>query len=220
MYIDALTYPIRRSGWIMILVGAIFSVILDVLQFAPFVGVIAAVFSAGYFGAFYLDIIGTTMGGKNELPEWPNFSSFMDDILRPFFRLVGLGILSFAPTAAVAMLMDEKAASFLPTMAAAVAFGCCYFPMAVLATQAFGSFGAALPHVVLPAVIKALPGYLLALGALVLVLVVCTFAQNFVGSVPYVGWFLTSAVALYGLMFQARLIGLIYVSKQEKLGWE
>lgn len=33
--LDAFSYPIRRSGWIMILVGAIFSVILDLLQFAP-----------------------------------------------------------------------------------------------------------------------------------------------------------------------------------------
>ena len=37
----------------MILIGAIFSVILDLLQFAPLIGIAVAVFSYGYFGAFY-----------------------------------------------------------------------------------------------------------------------------------------------------------------------
>ena len=76
------------------------------------------------------------------------------------------------------------------------------------------------PHVVLPAVLKALPGYLLALGALILVFIVCALTQEFTASLPYVGWFIASAVALYGMMVQGRLIGLIYVEKQDKLGWE
>lgn len=220
MFADALTYPFRRSGWIMILAGAIFSVILDVLQFAPLIGLLVAVFSAGYFGAFYLDIIGTTMGGLDELPDWPSFSSMLDDIVSPFFRLVFLVVLSFGPVLAVAIFADAKGTWFMPGILSAVVFGCFYFPMAVLATQAFGGIGAALPHVVLPAIFKALPGYLLGLGALVLVFAVCAFAQEFTARVPYVGWFLTSAVALYGLMFQGRLIGLIYNDKKDEIGWE
>ena len=220
MFIDALTYPVRRSGWIMILVGAIFSVILDILQFAPLIGILVAVFSAGYFGAFYLDIVGTTMGGRDQVPDWPSFSSFWDDIISPFIRLVLLIVLSFAPVIAIAIFADDKASWFLPAIIASITFGCFYFPMAVLATQAFGGIGAALPHIVLPAVFKALPGYLSALGALVLVFGVCAFAQEFTAKIPFVGWFLTAAVALYGLMFQGRLIGLIYIDKQHKLGWE
>src|SRR5690606_21456315 len=105
-------------------------------------------------------------------------------------------------------------------MIGALVFSCCYFPMAVLATQAFGGVGAALPHVVIPAIIKALPGYLLALAALILVFVICALAQDFIAKVPFIGWFVSSAVALYGLMFQGRLIGLIYVAKQDRLGWD
>ena len=220
MFIDALTYPLRRSGWMMILLGAIFSVILDVLQFAPLIGLLVAVFSVGYFGAFYLDIIGTTMGGRDELPDWPSFSSMLDDIVSPFFRLVALVILSFGPVLVVAIVADRDGPWLVPGIWSAVVFGCFYFPMAVLATQAFGGIGAALPHVVLPAIFKAMPGYLLGLGALVLVFGVCGFAQEFTARVPYVGWFLTSAVALYGMMFQGRLIGLIYNDKRDELGWE
>ncbi len=220
MFIDALTYPVRRSGWIIILVGAIFSVILDILQFAPLIGLLVGLFSAGYFGAFYLDIIGTTMGGRDQVPEWPSFSSFWDDIIQPFFRLLGLVILAFGPAIATLSFGDDHAWWFGPAIIAAVIYGCFYFPMAVLASQAFGHIGAALPHIVLPAIFKALPGYLLALGALILVFAICVFAQEFTAKIPFVGWFITAAVALYGLMFQGRLIGLIYIHKQDKLGWD
>jgi len=83
MFIDAITYPIRRSGWVTIILGAIFSAILDLLKYAPLVGILVAIFSVGYFGAFYLEIVGTTMVGRNEVPQWPSFSSFWDDIISP-----------------------------------------------------------------------------------------------------------------------------------------
>ena len=216
--LDALSYPIRRSGWIMILVGAIFSVILDVLGFVPIVGIAVALFSAGYFGSFYLDIVSTTMTGRDEVPDWPSFSSFIDDIVSPFIRLVGLVLISFLPALAL-LFADHDASWFVPAMIAAIVYCCFYFPMAVLALQAFGGLGAALPHIVLPAIIRAFPGYLLALVALIVGFAVCAVAQHFTAEIPFVGWFLTAAVALYSLMFQARLIGLIYCDKSDKLGW-
>jgi hypothetical protein len=219
MLLDALSYPIRKSGWIMILIGAIFSAILDLLQFAPVFGIAIALFSAGYFGAFYLDIISTTMTDHDEVPDWPSFSSFIDDIISPFIRLVGLVLISFLPAFALPFA-NQNAPWFIPAIIAAVVYGCFYFPMAVLATQAFGGLGASLPHIVFPAVFRALPGYLLTVAALVVGFVVCGVAQAFAEDIPYVGWFFTAAVALYSLMFQARLIGLIYRTKSEKLGWE
>ena len=89
--------------------------------------------------------------------------------------------------------------------------------MAIIASQAFGTFRSALPHVVVPAIFKALPSYLIAVVALVLVWTVVNLAQEYAAKLPFVGWFLAWAVALYGLMFQARLIGLIYRDKQDVL---
>src|SRR4029079_177071 len=143
-------YPVRGSGWIMILIGAIFSVVLDLLQFAPLIGIAVALFSYGYFGAFFLDIISTTMTDRDEVPDWPSFSSFIDDILSPFIRLVGLVLISFLPVFAL-LFADHNDPWFIPAMIAAVVYGCFYFPMAVLAAQAFGGLGAALPHIVFPA---------------------------------------------------------------------
>jgi hypothetical protein len=220
MFVDAITYPFRQGGWLMIVLGAIFAVILDLMSAVPVLGLGVALFSAGYFGSFYLQIVNSTMTGRDQLPDWPSFSSFWDDIILPFFRLTLLVVFAFWPVVAIAIVFagDEHAASI--GVLAAVVFGCAYFPMAVLAAQAFGGVTAALPHIVIPAMFKAMPGYLLALISLILVFVVAVTVQQFAGTVPYLGWLLTAAVGLYSLMFQARLIGLIYVEKQHVLGWE
>jgi hypothetical protein len=219
IFLDALTYPIRKNGWIMILLGAIFSVILQVMQFAPFIGIIVALFSAGYFGAFYLDIISTTMIDRDEVPDWPSYSNFIDDIISPVFRLLVLVLISFLP-AIVILFADRTASWFWPAFVGGVVYGCFYFPMAILATQAFGGLGGAMPQIVFPAMFRAMPGYILAVAALILGFRVCFAAQYFTAEVPYFGWFLTAAVALYSLMFQGRLIGLIYRTKSHELGWE
>jgi hypothetical protein len=220
MFLDALTYPIRRSGWIMIIAGAIFSLLLDFLQFAPLFGLLALIFSAGYFGSFYLDMIRSTMDGRDEVPDWPSFTNFWDDILLPFAKIVALVVIAFGPLIALFFIANRKADWFETAFWAAVAWGCFYFPMAVLAEQGLGGIGTALPHVVLPAIFRSLPGYALAVVTLVIAVVALHFGQKYAAALPYIGWFLTAAVSLYALMFQARLIGLIYREKRDVLGWE
>jgi hypothetical protein len=217
---DALSFPIRRGGWIMIVVGAIFSVILDFLQIAPVVGFAVAIFSAGYFGSFYLSIISSTMIGKDEMPDWPSFGNFVDDILSPLLRLIGLTILSFWPVFALAFFWDEDAAWFLPAMILTALSGCFYFPMAALASLAYGNLLGALPHIVLPAIVRSLPGYLLVVVALIGGLALSAVVEELSAGIPYVGWLLAAAVALYSMMFQGRFIGLLYRDKAHKLGWE
>jgi len=221
MFLNALSYPVRGNGLIMIILGAIFSVILHFLEFAPLgLGIIASLTSMGYFGAFYLDIIGSTMTNFDEVPDWPDISNFWNDILSPVFRIIGLCVISFGPLIALVCLADHETSWYAPSLIATVVYACFYFPVATLASQAFGNLGAALPHIVIPGIFRILPGYLLAVIALVLGFVVCGVVEIWIGKVPYIGRFFTSAVALYGLMFQGRLIGLIYRAKSDKLGWE
>lgn len=219
-FADALSYPIRRGGWIMIVLGAVFSVILDFLQAAPLFGLLAAVFGAGYFGSFYLSIISSTMIDRDEVPEWPDFTDFLDDILSPLLRLIGLVFVSFLPAIVLLFFLDEDVLWTIVALIAAIAWGCFYFPMAIMATLAFGGLGAASPHIVLPAIMRSMPGYLLVVAALVVAAIISAVAEGLAASIPYVGWFIGAALGFYGLMFQGRLIGLLYREKRDRLDWD
>jgi len=219
MFTDALTYPIRSGGWIMIVLGAILGVVFDIGSIAPVLGFAVFVFGGGYFCAFYFDIVGSTMCGHDDVPDWPGFSDIVDEIVSPLLKVIGLVLISFGPAIAVLIYNGSAEPEVLSgaPFVAAIAFGVFYFPMAIIANQAFGTFTSVLPHVVVPAIFKALPGYLIAVVALAAVYAVAALAQTYAVRVPIAGWFFSWAVSLYGLMFQARLIGLIYRARQEVL---
>lgn len=219
MILEALTYPIRKNGWMMILLGAVFSVVLDFFSGALVVGWAVGIFAAGYFGSFYLSIVSTTMGGATELPDWPSFRDMVDDIILPFLSLVGLYLISFGPLLAVLYLMGEKHEWYRPAATLTLLYGIAYFPMSVLASLAFGNIVAALPHVVFPAIGKTLPLYLGILGIVVLSIVILVLVSA-VEEVPDIGVFVMAAATLYFMMFLGRLIGKFYVRKTEVIGWE
>jgi hypothetical protein len=220
MFADAVGYPIRFGGWAMIVTGAVLSVVLDFLQAVPVAGMAIGAFAFGFFCGFYLSIVSTTIAGDDGVPDWPDVTDFIDDIGWPLVRVVGLGIISFVPVIVVINLVPEHSSAFPWAVGAAVAAGCFYFPMALLGSTVCGNLYGALPHIVLPGIFRALPGYLLAVPALVIAFVAGFAAEVYSSRIPYVGWFVASAVAIYSMMIQARLIGLIYRRKREVLGWE
>lgn len=221
MFLDALSYPFRRGGWVVLLLGAIFAGLLDLFSHAPLVGFVVGIFSAGYFGAYFLSIVGTTMNGRDETPPWPGFDSFFDDILSPYFRLIVLFLVSFGP-AFVLMAYFDDAEEIIPLLIvlAALIFGIFYFPLAVLATSAYGGLTALSPHIVLPAMFRCMPGYLLYMVEITVPFVLVVIAGDLLTKIPFAGWILTTVLGLYNLMFQARLIGLIYRQKHAVLDWD
>jgi hypothetical protein len=76
-----------------------------------------------------------------------------------------------------------------------------------------------LPNIVIPALLRSMPGYLLVVAVLVLVFVISNVAEAFASRVFLVGWFLSAAISLYFLMAQARLMGLLYIRQQDRIGW-
>jgi hypothetical protein len=219
MFKDAFTYPLRGSGKIMILIGSVFAVLLKIGSIAPLVGFMASVFAAGYFASFYFDVISATIAGQDTCPDWPSLSDFWDDIMIPFVRVVGAVILSFLPLIICVFAIHHESPAFIPAIWAGIAFGCLYFPMAILAIVLFGNLSGALPNIVIPALFRCMPGYLLVVGVLVLVFIISSVAEDFADRVFLVGWFLSAAISLYFLMVQARLIGLLYIRHQERIGW-
>ena len=216
MVFDALAYPFKGSGWIMIVIGTVLSVLLKVASFAPMLGLAVSLYSAGYFTSFYFDIISSTISGEDECPDWPSVSNVWDDLVHPLLQLFGAILVSFLP-----LLICLYGLHKAPAMAVwgSLGFGCLYFPMAVLGIVQFGNLSGTLPHAVIPALWRCLPGYLLTVIALIFVVILSGGLEGLAGKVPFLGWLLASAVSLYFLMVQARLIGLLYLKNEERIGW-
>lgn len=220
MFKDAACYPIINSAWVMILIGAVFSCLLDFLQFAPIVGIAVSVFAAGFFSSFYLSIVSSTMTGSDRVPDWPSFTSFIDDIVYPFLTITFLLLISTLPGIAVHFTVPHGSAWFIPAIVTSAVYGISYFPMAVLGNCAFGGLHGALPHVVFPAIVRCLPSYLLSITALSVTVATLAISEAFAYKLPYLGWFIASVIGIYSMMFQGRAIGLVYRSRHEELQWK
>jgi hypothetical protein len=150
--------------------------------------------------------------------------------------LLGLSLLSFAPMIILEVwyLLQHQAAPTAAIFSAAV-FGCIYFPMAFLAVATLDSVAAANPLVVVPSMCRVPREYIVTV-----VLLATVFGLRVVGdeAIKYLfgptallthsmaqllGMFAArvfwSFVSLYLLTVMMRILGLLYVTKKEELGW-
>lgn len=218
MLVDTLTYPIRSDGWLMIAIGAGLSILLKIASLGGILGIVAIAFAGGFFASYYLDIINTTVNDSDAPPEWPSIADFMDDIVSPLLKTLGVSFISGFPLLLTA-LIDNASPAKEPCQLAARTFMAFYFPMAMLGLVMHGHLGGALPHRVFPAIFRALPGYLWVLLLFAAIFFLSSLVESIASHVPFVGIVLTAAPSLYLLMAEARLIGLLYRSKREQIGW-
>lgn len=149
---EAFAYPIR-GGWGTIIIGIVVLLVVTVSAFAPVLGIAVFIGGWAYIGAFYFEIIYSTLNGRDDPPPWPELSSLWDDVVIPGAQMLGIFLISAAPQI-VAMIMAGKGgdAASEPWFWIGALTKWVYFPMATLAVVCHGTVWAALPHRVVPAV--------------------------------------------------------------------
>jgi hypothetical protein len=240
----AFAYPFHGSGVLVLIVGML---LFAGLRFAGgaiglgsfrgmTVGLIMQVFLGGYLFAYLQNIIQSTIAEDKEMPDLPGMSNFAEDILMPFLRLLGLSLLSFAPMIFLEVWFLSQHQT-IPTAAilSAAVFGCIYFPMAFLAVATLDSVAAANPLVVVPSMCRVPREYVVTVVLLATVfgfrvagdetikylfgptaLLTHSMAQLLGMFAARVFW---SFVSLYLLTVTMRILGLLYLTKKDELGW-
>ena len=61
-------------------------------------GCILEMFAGGYLFTYLQGIVHSTAAGDRELPDLPGISNFLEDVILPFFRLLGLTVFFIALT--------------------------------------------------------------------------------------------------------------------------
>lgn len=240
---DAFAYPLRGTGVFTILIGVL---VLSALKLVMVMmalrtirtigfGMILGVCAVGYLFTYLQTILHSTAAEDRELPDLPGLGNFLEDVLLPFFRFLGLAIFCFGPTIGVAVWFGLTLNPMvLPVLIVAVIFGYLYFPMAFLAVATLDSIVAINPLVVVPSIFKAPLEYLVVLiflffasgvrfgGNIALALAVPEqWSTRSMGELflLIIGNVVLSFVSMYLLVVNTRVLGLIFVTKKEKLGW-
>src|SRR6266568_1886274 len=198
-------------------------------------GLILQVCAGGYLFTYLQSIVHSTTAEDREMPDLPGMSNFLDDILLPFFRLLGLVLFCFGPAIGLAIWVATSGQSAAgPAVIAAAVFGGLYFPMAFLAVAILDSVAAANPLVIVPSIVKVPLEYLLTLCLLAAViafralgdfLVRVLFPKGFTTHSMGELFTMLSAQAFWGftsfylLVVAVHILGLLYVTKKNKLGW-
>jgi|TARA_B110000908_G_scaffold155637_1_gene194018 hypothetical protein len=216
--IDILTYAYRGSGKSILITCAILSVLAALASFAPLFGIIASILFTGYFCAIFYQIIKSTATGGKEAPEFPETSNIIEDMISPMLQVFTVVIVSFTPYFAYRyFILSGDSESLISVVL--LALGIIYFPMAILSVVILGSIGCCSPHIVIPSIFRG--GWIYWIGILMLCLVYLTevligsiFQGNFI-----LGTLVMAVVTSYSLMTNARVLGIVYRERQDKLHW-
>jgi hypothetical protein len=240
----AFLYPFRGSGILVLIVATILFGALNGISpgtrygFIPKYfgwGLIFQVFAVGYLFAYMQAIIHVTAVGDEEMPTLPSMASFWEDVLIPCLQLLGLVLVCFGPAIGVAWYsISSEESSLGVALIATFVLGALYFPMAFLAVAMLDSVMAANPLQVVPSIFKVPLEYLVTM-----ILLACVLGLRPMGdlllpllfprglsthSMPKLFAYLAasgfwSLVSLYLLTVGMRILGLLYLTKKEKLGW-
>lgn len=213
---EAFGYPVRGQGKYLLIVGALFFGLLTLFSMVPLFGLVAAIFGAGYLSAFLFDIAATSARGDADLPGWPDYRDFTDDILMPLLWWIAALAVCMLPAAVagLAHLLEYLSSPVLPLVLAAG--GLAALPMALLAVALSGSVSALNPVVIVASIFKVPAQY----GVLCLVLALILAARQLLDmsplpSLPIVG----EVISLYFAVVEMRLLGLLYYTNEKRLAW-
>lgn len=223
----AFLYPFKRNGLVLLLSSTlIFGIIDAALNFrvlghilvSGIVGFVVGACVSGYIFLYLQSVITSTAIGENEMPAWPGYENWWESALQPYLRLLGIGAACLGPMIVVPMFTGPNGAWLIMPLAI---LGLLYAPMAFLTVAMDDSLLGLNPMLVIPSILRVPLEYLVICVVLGLVVIghgqltkwLDSFDQYLVSQI--VGMFL----GLYFAVVQMRLLGLLYYTRKERLGW-
>jgi hypothetical protein len=206
-------------------------------------GGIASACITGYIFLYLQSIITTTAMGEDNVPPWPDYEGWWDSAVYPYLRLLAICAACLAPALLCLRYAGDMGFElFIPLLI----LGFLYAPMAFLAVAMDDSLLGLNPLLVIPSILRVpleyiasclLLGTLLgALGgliALIQYLLMLYFFQQYnkpglpIGVIrppafqpeSIVTQILGLFLVLYFMMVVMRVLGLLYYTQRDRLGW-
>ena len=157
--------------------------------------------------------------GEEHLPDWPELAEWKEDIVSPMFQFTVLSLVTFSPALIVYLWWEGD---YLWAVWLVALIGCLYFPMAWLGVAIFDSLAALNPLFVVGSILRVPKEYGLAAGVFAAIIGVrwlCETVLAWILPIPIVPALLADLLAIVLLLVEARILGLLYRSQKEILGW-
>lgn len=226
----AFAYPFSTEGMVLLCVGTIFYLFLEFVGYVSRMGglfglagvIIITVFGFGYFFAYMKRIITSTGEGSDEMPDWPDFTDWSDDILIPFFQMISTAVFSFLPAIVIMVATIQGYEALGLALIPAILFGCVYYPMGLLSVAMHDTVAGLNPVLVIVSIFRVFKEYVvtcLVLGAVFAVRVATAVLLPMIMPIPVVPYVIAGFAGLYLLVVLMRIIGLLYLAKKDELGW-
>jgi hypothetical protein len=222
---EGFSYPLKKDGAFLLVCGTlVFSfldggrLILSHLRFVGFFGMaywLCLIMSVGYLFAFMQNIVQATSNGEEKMPDWPEISSFGDDLVVPFYRFGIIWFLCLGPGVAVQLLVSPLAG--VPLML----LGLFCLPMAILTVCLADSIAGLNPIIIFSGIGKVPLPYLTICGIFLVIIAVVHGVQMLLEwtGVPILPTVISTFISLYGITVEMRLLGLLYFTNKSKLAW-
>jgi hypothetical protein len=232
---QAFKYPFMGDGLMLLFGGTFFFGFLDLANYVSRhafkyglrammmrVTIFTFIFGTGYLFAYLKKIIAATSDGEPHMPDWPEFSEWQADIVAPMFQFVVVSFLSFGPALIFQIWGEDWNYAWLVVVPLAL-LGCIYFPMAFLGVAMFDTLAAALkPAFVVGSILRVPREYSVAAAVFVGIIGIRWVSEYLLGvvmKVPLAPALLADLITIYLLMIEARILGLLFLSKRRTLGW-
>jgi len=236
-FLSVVAYPFRGKGRWILVGGTLIYMLAGIFRCVPIISMLVAAGISGYAVSYLMRIIGTSAGGDDDPPDWPDFSNFYEGIVVPLFRWTACLVISFLPLILVTVyhIFYVGSAPNPTVMIVLLIWAALYMPMALLSVTLWESVSAAGPQKVLPAIARIGISYLLVVILLAAILVTFFFLRDAIDTVlrtpmpktslPVVTLIVLGAITLacfstlYLLMVVGRAIGLLYHVYGKRLKW-
>jgi len=225
----AIAYPFRRNGIILLLTGTVFFWLLGIGQrFVFLFSLVLGVISGGYLFAYMQAIIQSSAQGDDEMPPWPDFADWVQDIIQPFFRFVGILAVCLGPGlltllyAGVTEVGGSPAPAGLALGVALLVVGGLYLPMGLLAVSMADGLAGLNPLFVIPSILRVPGQYVVACVVLGAVVALDALIEPLVAKllpIPLLFSLLQAFLSLYFLTLEMRILGLLYYTNRGNLRW-
>ena len=216
---EAWVYPFRKDGWILLAGASLLMALLDAVPgFIAIFVLFAMVLLLGYLSAYLQRIVQSSAQGEDRMPNWPDVSDFLGDILSPFLLVIGSVLFCLGPGFVLIFWGDD---SVIRLGVALVIGGLLYLPMGFLAVSMHNSLWALNPMLVFPAIFRVPGQYLVTCIVLAAAVALSVFSGRLIDMfrIPVLSALLASFTSLYFLTVEMRLLGMLYWTNRNEFGW-